>query len=326
MIDYSECYHDLGDTALRAWVALLPGLIAQKLDQSRHGHLDEWFELLAGLPAIVADKFEPGQDTVEIGSGKQLSASVREPLIASLRTIMPWRKGPFRLFDIPIETEWRSDWKWRRLQGNIHSLQSRRVLDVGCGNGYHCFRMHAEGASLVIGIEPLLRYHIQFHLLRHFLGKAIAVHLLPLTLETLPGFIPAFDTVFSMGVLYHRRSPIDHLFELKACLKPGGQLVLETLVVADSVTQVLVPKGRYAKMRNVWFIPDVIMLETWLQRAGFVNIRLCDISVTTLEEQKSTDWMQFESLADFLDPEDRSRTIEGYPAPRRAILVADNRA
>ncbi|MEW8068099.1 MAG: DUF1698 domain-containing protein, partial [Candidatus Thiodiazotropha endolucinida] len=43
---------------------------------------------------------------------------------------------------------------------------------------------------------------------------------------------------------------------------------------------------------------------------------------TTIEEQRATEWMRFESLADYLDPADRSLTIEGYPAPRRAVFVA----
>nr|WP_169730591.1 DUF1698 domain-containing protein [Carnimonas nigrificans] len=40
------------------------------------------------------------------------------------------------------------------------------------------------------------------------------------------------------------------------------------------------------------------------------------------DEQRSTEWMTFQSLKDFLDPEDQHKTIEGYPAPRRALLVA----
>ena len=44
--------------------------------------------------------------------------------------------------------------------------------------------------------------------------------------------------------------------------------------------------------------------------------------VTSLDEQRRTDWMTSESLAEFLDPNDRSKTIEGYPAPLRAVLTA----
>jgi tRNA (mo5U34)-methyltransferase len=148
------------------------------------------------------------------------------------------------------------------------------------------------------------------------------VHLQPVGIEAVPPGLRRFDTVFSMGVLYHRRSPLDHLFDLKGLLKSGGQLVLETLVNEDAGHAVLVPEGRYAKMRNVWFIPGKSSLETWLRRAGFVDVQTIDVTATTCDEQRSTAWMTFESLADFLDPADSELTIEGHPAPRRAIVLA----
>ena len=87
--------------------------------------------------------------------------------------------------------------------------------------------------------------------------------------------------------------------------------------------EVLVPEGRYAKMRNVWFIPSELTLQSWLKRIGFQNIRCIDTKVTTTEEQRKTSWMEYESLEDFLDPEDSTKTIEGHPAPRRAIFIAE---
>ena len=211
---------------------------------------------------------------------------------------------------------------------HIAPLDDRLVLDVGCGNGYHCWRIAEAGARCVIGIDPTAVFLAQF-LAIHGLAAAVDPHfvgrvtMLPLGIEDLPGDLDRFDTVFSMGVLYHRRSPLDHLGELRSALRAGGQLVLETLVIDGGVDQVLVPQGRYAKMRNVWFIPSTAMLEVWLMRSGFRRVRTVDVTPTTVEEQRSTAWMTFESLADFLDPADNRFTIEGYPAPQRAIVVAD---
>ena len=80
-------------------------------------------------------------------------------------------------------------------------------------------------------------------------------HLLPLGIQELPD-LRAFDTVFSMGVLYHRKSPIEHIEQLRNQLKDDGELVLETLVVDGDENQVLMPSDRYGKMRNVWFLPS----------------------------------------------------------------------
>ena len=138
-----------------------------------------------------------------------------------------------------------------------------------------------------------------------------------------PAKMQSFDTVFSMGILYHRKSPIDHLIELKDLLNDGGELVLDTLVVEGDEGHCLMPHGRYAKMRNVWFIPSTEMLLLWLRRTGFKNPRLVNLNRTSLQEQQRTDWMDWESLEDFLNPTDSNRTVEGYPAPLRATLVAE---
>jgi tRNA (mo5U34)-methyltransferase len=101
--------------------------------------------------------------------------------------------------------------------------------------------------------------------------------------------------------------------------------VLETLVIEGDEGVTLLPRGRYAKMRNVWFLPTPATLGAWLERCGYRNIRLVDVAPTGIEEQRSTPWMQFESLPEFLAPGDPTRTIEGLPAPRRAIFVANSR-
>ena len=250
-----------------------------------------------------------------------LDAACSAQLRNALKALMPWRKGPFHIAGIDIDCEWRSDLKWERLRHAIAPLAGRTVLDIGCGSGYHCWRMRAAGAALVVGIDPTPLYAMQFQALQHYINDP-RVQMWPLGIEDLPDDMPCFDTLFSMGLLYHRRSPLDHLQQLRALLRPGGELVLETLVVAGDARTCLMPQGRYAKMRNVWFIPSVAMLTIWLTRCGWRNVRLIDCTATTTHEQRATEWMAFESLADFLDPADPTRTVEGYPAPLRAVLTA----
>ena len=132
-----------------------------------------------------------------------------------------------------------------------------------------------------------------------------------------------FDTVFSMGVLYHRRSPLDHLEQLRSQLRKGGELVLETLIVDGPINHVLVPPNRYAMMNNVWFIPSVPTLNVWLKKIGFHKIRCVDVTKTSTQEQRTTNWMPYNSLSDFLDPTNRNKTIEGHPAPTRATFIAE---
>lgn len=302
-----------------AWAEQLQSRISSELTQSRNGHLPAWTAALERLPACADAHIVADSDAVRV-AGNLSDDNIRQ-LPELLRVFHPWRKGPFEYFGIPIDTEWRSCLKWDRLAADVQ-FNGRRVLDVGSGNGYYGWRMLNAGASQVVGFDPFLLYVFQFELLRRYAGDACRHCVLPLNDADLPERLHWFDVSVSMGVLYHRTSPIDHLQSLWHSLKPGGTLVLETLVLEGDGMQVLVPEDRYAKMRNVWFIPTIPMLCLWMQRAGFRDIHVIDVSRTTVEEQRRTDWMTFESLADFLDPQDPSRTIEGHPAPVRAMLRA----
>jgi len=234
----------------------------------------------------------------------------------------PWRKGPFELGGVRVDTEWRSDWKWARVAPHV-DLAGRRVLDIGCGNGYFGLRMLGAGARLVVGVDPTLLFVMQHLACRHFSGD-LPTCVLPLGVEDLPDGPAGFNCVFSMGVLYHRRDPLQHLRRLRALLKESGStLVVETLVLPrGSRGDLLVPEGRYARMRNVWAIPGTRRLEEWISQAGFFDVEVVDVTPTTPLEQRSTAWMTFESLEQALDPGDASRTVEGLPAPVRATVIA----
>ena len=293
--------------------------VAQHYQPALHGDEPAWQQALDNLPVLTAHNIILNADCPRISG--LCNDSTRAHLRDTLMQLHPWRKGPFNVFDVVIDSEWRSDWKWQRLMQHISPLSGRSILDVGCGNGYYLLRMLGEGAAYALGIDPTLRFIYQFEALRHYLGD-IATDVLPLKSEHLPRPMQGFDTVFSMGVLYHRREPVEHLAELRDALAPGGELVLETMVLPTGGDDVLIPKDRYAQMRNVWAIPGIAALEQWVHDAGFTHVRTVDITPTTTAEQRATDWMTFQSLADFLDPADSTRTIEGHPAPIRAIVVA----
>ena len=302
------------------WLPLLPEQFNTGLSQARYGDLPRWRDALNALPSLPTADIQ--LTTARVGLSGAAPAETMDALHSALMGLHPWRKGPFDLCGLHIDTEWRSDWKWDRLANAIAPLDGRRVLDVGCGNGYHCWRMLGAGATEVIGIDPTPLFVLQFKALQSYLQQP-SIHVLPMTLEAMPEHLPVFDTVFSMGVLYHRRDPIEHLVSLKHKLALGGQLVLETLVIEGDEDALLEPNGRYARMGNVWQLPSPGLAARWLSLAGFSEIEIVDVGATSSEEQRRTPWMTFHSLEEFLDPDDCTRTIEGFPAPRRAILTAN---
>jgi len=318
--EQSALQQALDHADLRDFAPELLQLYAEGWQQIRqHGDFQRWQDGFAALPDVQGYDTDV-QTAVRIGNA-DVCPIPQQALIQALQTMHPWRKGPFSLFGVDIDTEWRSDWKWDRVKQHISPLAGRTVLDIGCGSGYHLWRMLGEGADLVLGIDPSPLFSFHFATMKRYMPKSKAF-LLPTGIDEMPQTMRSFDSVFSMGILYHRKSPIEHLYQIKSLLKAGGEVVLETLVIDGDANACLMPQGRYAKMRNVWFIPSIKMLEIWLKRVGFKDVRCVDENITSIQEQRSTDWMRFESLADYLDSKDSSKTIEGYPAPKRAVLVA----
>jgi tRNA (mo5U34)-methyltransferase len=297
MIDTSKLAQCLKMIGLDHWSDTLTALIAKRLSAENHGDYEKWRGVVRSLAESKVDSDE---------------------IRGLLMRLAPWRKGPFNIAGIQIDTEWRSDLKWARLKDSIAPLEDRNVLDVGCGNGYYALQMRAAGARAVIGVDPTLLFVMQFLAVNTFENDP-GVFVLPVRMHELPLPARKFDTTFSMGVLYHQRSPIDHLRELRQTLRPQGQLVLETIYLPGDDAFAATPPDRYARMKNVWLLPSIPELTIWLTRSGYKDIEVIDRSITTVDEQRSTEWMTFESLREALDPSDPSRTVEGWPAPHRVV-------
>jgi len=294
--------------------------ISNQSYQVNNGNIPKWSQAIDIIDSFPKGKLSLKQPYININHDSIDS----ESLLNALHKLTPWRKGPFKINDLTLESEWDGDMKWQRITKHIKPLINKRVLDVGAGNGYFTLRMAMKGAKRALGIEPFLLFNYQFRAIKSMIESPLNALLLPIRLEDIPK-ISIFDTVFSMGVLYHQRDHMAHLSQLREMMAPDAELVLETLVVESPDDFILVPKGRYANMRNVYSIPSIKTLKSWLKDVNFNNIRVVDVSKTTTAEQRKTPWIgeNAASLEDFLDPLDGSLTIEGYPAPTRAIVICE---
>jgi len=286
-----------------------------------NGNIPKWTIALDELKAIPKGEIELNGPYISIDQNSE------DPkiLVSAFKKLLPWRKGPFMFNNLKLESEWQGDLKWKRMKNHITPLKNRRVLDVGAGNGYFTLRMAMEGAKKALGIEPFLLFNYQYAAIKSLVDKEINAMLLPIRLEEMPKSA-IFDSVFSMGVLYHQRNHMEHLFQLKEMMLPGAELILETLVVEGPKGYSLTPEGRYAQMRNVHCLPSIDTLKSWLADANFNNIKVVDISKTSPQEQRRTEWIgdNAASLEDFLDPSDPTLTKEGHPAPTRVIIICNN--
>jgi len=260
-------------------------------------------------------------DMVRIGRAEEINPDERQQVLQVMRSFMPWRKGPFNVFGIDIDAEWRSERKWNRLRPELPDLADKVIADIGCNNGYYMFRMAPCRPRLVLGFEPYIQHYYTFRTLNGFAGQD-NLHIDLLGVEHLNLFPECFDVIFLLGIIYHRPSPIEALRDIYAALKPGGTLVLESQAIPGEDPVALFPARTYAKVPGTWFVPTGACLQNWLKRTGFRDINLFCSHPMSSAEQRRTDWMSYESYEDFIDKEHPALTIEGYPAPRRVFLKA----
>lgn len=234
--------------------------------------------------------------------------------------LKPWRKGPFYLFDLHIDAEWRSFMKWQLLESKVQ-LKGKKVADVGCNNGYYMFEMYRHEPDSIVGFDPSELAKRQFEFINFFLRLPIGFELLGI--EDLYSYCKSikngFDVIFCLGVLYHRHDPIRGLKMLSNVLESGGELILDTLIYDSPLDVCLSPSPSYAKMKNVYFIPSISALRGWCERAKLYDFEILAIQPTTTQEQRHTEWISSQSLESFLNS-DQTQSIEGYPPPVRGYF------
>ncbi len=268
------------------------------------------------IPDPMVDSVETG-DTVSIDLDSDYERENGDTIVQAAKMMKPWRKGPFRIGSLHIDSEWRSDIKYNLLEPHF-DLTGKIVGDIGCNNGYYLFRMLGQKPEKLVGFDPSPLYYSQFSFIDRFVKSGIVYELLGV--EHVEYYEHDFDTLFCLGVLYHRSDPIGTLKSLRKALKKDGELFLDTFMIEGEDEICLFPAGRYSMIPNVYFIPTTAALKNWCMRVGFSDFEVLHIKKTDSHEQRKSDWIDTHSLEDFLDPRDQSKTLEGYPAPRRIYI------
>ncbi len=313
-------YLPLLPNALHAEILALREQNSRKLNSNKKGFLSYRLPY-ESVSHLRASSLELNGDVVRIGMRDDISPQDHQQVHAVLRGFMPWRKGPFQVFGIDIDAEWRSNRKWERIMPHLPDLSGKIIADIGCNNGYYMFRMAGHNPLAVIGFEPYHHHYFTFKTLNSFAGQA-NLHLELLGVEHMPLYETCFDVVFLMGIIYHRISPLEMLKDVKKSMKPGGTLIVESQAIPGEEPMALFPAERYAKVPGTYFVPTAACVKNWLTRVGFDKVEVFCSHRMSNTEQRRTEWMEFESYDDFIDPENLELTVEGYPAPLRVFLKA----
>lgn len=325
MIEFSKIY--LGENFYEKWKEELPlyneiqkarEIIAPDLDRPT---VEPFYKTLIQLPNFRSRLRDYTGDAVKIGDRKELSDDQFKLVYRCLEEFIPWRKGPFEIFGTHIDSEWRSNLKWDRVEPMLPDLKNKRICDVGCNNSYYMYRMLEQEPEFVLGIDPMIKYYFNNLLLQRF-AQEPNLHFDLLGVEHMHLFENFFDVVFFMGIIYHRRNPIQTLMDIHKSMKKGGTLILEVSGIEGDEPYCLFPEDRYMKSRGYWFLPTWKAMENMLKKTNFIEIETFDKFPLDIHEQRKTDWSRWESLEDFLDPDDPAKTVEGYPAPQRIYIKA----
>ena len=258
-------------------------------------------------------------DWFSVGTKEDVSIEEQEIILQTAKSLIPWRKGPFKIFDLEIDSEWQSNIKYNLIRP-FFDLKDKVVADIGCNNGYYMFRMLEDKPRKLIGFDPSPLTLHQFEFVNHFVKSDIVYEMLGV--EHLEFYNHKFDFIFMLGVLYHRADPVGTLKSLARGLNSKGEILIDTFMIDGDEELCLTPNKRYSKIPNIYFIPTIPALKNWLERAGFEHIEVLATTVTTSEEQRKTIWSFDQSLEDFLDENDKTKTVEGYPAPKRVYVKA----
>ncbi|ECP9543739.1 TPA: tRNA 5-methoxyuridine(34)/uridine 5-oxyacetic acid(34) synthase CmoB [Campylobacter jejuni] len=253
-------------------------------------------------------------DSVNLSTNSQ----AKDEILAIAKELKPWRKGPFKIDDLFIDTEWQSFIKFNILKPFMNEISQKCVADIGCNNGYYMFKMLEFNPAKLIGFDPSIKYRLQFELINALAKTPIKYELLGV--EDLPSYGLKFDVIFCLGVIYHRSDPIKMVKDLKAGLNKNGVVFLDTMYIEDEREIALVPNKTYSKIPNIYFVPSISALKNWCERAGFKEFEVLATKKTDENEQRKTEWIDSFSLENFLDPKDKNLTIEGYEAPKRIYI------
>ena len=110
--------------------------------------------------------------------------------------------------------------------GLPRDCSGKRVLDIGCMDGFFAFEMERRGA-LVVGLDYADPEITGFSIAASVLGSGVE-HRTDNVYELSAERYGQFDVVLFLGVLYHLRNPMLAFDRIRSVIADGGLLFVET--------------------------------------------------------------------------------------------------
>lgn len=156
-------------------------------------------------------------------------------------------------------------------------LRGKRVLDIGCWDGWFTFEMERRGATVVAVDSARQPTFLEAKRLLNSKAEYVVEDVCHLS----PRDIGYFDIVLFFGVLYHLKHPL--LALERVCELTRDMACIETLVIDDPPQPDAIPLLEFyegtelAGQFDNWCGPNTSCLLAYCRTAGFVNPRLTGV-------------------------------------------------
>ena len=154
-----------------------------------------------------------------------------------------------------------------------------RVVDVGCGEGAHAFRLATHFGLRVLGIDPVQRHLDLARAARRDLVPDIAsrVAFERGTATDVPAHDASLDLVWCRDVMVHVDRPAEAFAEFARVLRPGGHVVAYQVVATD-----LLPAEEAERLFDVMGVvpssADPRVVDDAIARSGLEVVDTIDLA------------------------------------------------
>jgi tRNA (mo5U34)-methyltransferase len=184
-------------------------------------------------------------------------------------------------------------------------LTGRRVLDLGCWDGFYTFEAERHGAEVVaVDVRPSEK----FPLAHRALGSRAAFHELS-AYEVTRARLDSFDFVLFLGVLYHLRHPL--LALERVCEVTSEAAVIEThaidqILSSDHPVMEFYETDELGGQYDNWWGPNLACLVAMARASGFARVEVLRREPARVTIKAFRRW---EQLGDQISPSLRIRDV-----------------
>jgi tRNA (mo5U34)-methyltransferase len=153
-------------------------------------------------------------------------------------------------------------------------LQGKKVLDIGCLDGFWSFEAERRGAAEVYATDLTSQARPDrepyFRLAKELLGSRVQYFPDLSVFDVARLGVNDFDVVLYLGVYYHLRDPVLSFARLRQVMRDGAVLLVEGQAIdATEAYARFFYREAFQADRSNWWVPTIPCLQEWIESSFF---------------------------------------------------------